>query len=170
MGQLKERLARKATSKLIESVVNEVIACPETFSELYQLTLETDEKLAWNALWACEKVGDQRPEWLASRYDEWVERLLHCCHEGSKRILLAILYNMQVQTPISVPLLNFCFSHGFSPQESVGVQALSIRMAHKLCMAEPALLPELKVLLETADESIFSKGVQATIRGVRKKL
>ena len=170
MKALKQRLSVKMTSKDIELLVHEVGDRPEMFPELYVLMDDEDEKVSFRAVWACEKLGEVHPEWFAPRYDDLVEKLLHTPFEGNRRVLLAILYNLPVRLPVSVPLLNFCFAHGFAPQESVGVQALSIRMAHKLCLHEPALLPELKALLDTADLDAYSKGVQATIRGVLKKL
>ena len=56
------------------------------------------------------------------------------------------------------------------PQESIGVQALSIRMAYQLCKSEPELLKELQLILENADTEYYSTGVKTTIRNILKKI
>lgn len=57
-----------------------------------------------------------------------------------------------------------------SPQESIGVQALAIKMAYQLCKQEPELLKELQLILENTDTDFYSKGVKATIRNTLEKI
>ena len=96
--------------------------------------------------------------------------LQHCTHDGSKRLLLSILYNIPIPTPISVDLLNYCLDHMLSPQESIGVQALSIRIAYLLCRKEPELLQELQLILENTELDFYSTGVRTTVRNTLKKI
>lgn len=57
-----------------------------------------------------------------------------------------------------------------SPQESIGVQALAIRMAYLLCKQEPELLQELRLILENVELEYYSTGVKATVRNTLKKI
>ncbi len=57
-----------------------------------------------------------------------------------------------------------------SPQESIGVQALSIRIAYLLCRQEPELLQELQLILENTELDFYSTGVRTTVRNTLKKI
>ena len=110
------------------------------------------------------------PAWFIPLYDDLVYRLSDCKHQGSKRLLLSILYNLPVTVPVSVELLNYSLDHMLSLQESIGVQSLSIRMAYRLCKHEPELLSELKLILEHANTEFYSTGVKTAIRNILKKI
>ena len=126
--------------------------------------------MSWRAIWVCEKLSEIHPGWFILLYDEIIQRLIDCTHDGSKRLLLSILYNIPIPTPISVDLLNYCLDHMLSPQESIGVQALSIRIAYLLCRKEPELLQELQLILENAELDFYSTGVRTTVRNTLKKI
>ena len=130
----------------------------------YRLISDDKIVVSWRAIWACEKVSEKHPGWFVPLLDDIIQRLLVCQHDGSKRLLLSILYNVPASSPVSVDLLNYCLDHMLAPQESIGVQALSIRMAYQLCKSEPELLKELQLILENADTEYYSTGVKTTIR------
>ena len=138
--------------------------------DMYKLTFDNKLLVSWRALWVCEKLSEVHPGWFVPLREELTGRLLNCTHDGSKRLLLSILFNLPVQEPISVPLLNFCFDRMFSPAESIGVQALCIKTAYRLCQKEPELLGELRIILESVETEFFSKGVTTTIRNTLKKI
>lgn len=54
-------------------------------------------------------------------------------------------------------------------RESIGVQALSIRIAYLLCRKEPELLQELQLILENTELDFYSTGVRTTIRNTLKR-
>ncbi len=154
----------------IDSLVQEVCLCPEYFEDIYRLTYDEKQTVSWRAIWVCEKLSEIHPDWFILLYDEIIQRLIDCTHDGSKRLLLSILYNIPIPTPISVDLLNYCLDHMLSPQESIGVQALSIRIAYLLCRKEPELLQELQLILENTELDFYSTGVRTTVRNTLKKI
>ena len=154
----------------IDSLVQEVCLCPEYFEDIYRLTYDEKQTVSWRAIWVCEKLSEIHPGWFILLYDEIIQRLIDCTHDGSKRLLLSIPYNIPIPTPISVDLLNYCLDHMLSPQESIGVQALSIRIAYLLCRKEPELLQELQLILENTELDFYSTGVRTTVRNTLKKI
>ncbi|WP_455586306.1 hypothetical protein [Bacteroides sp.] len=154
----------------IKPMVNSVSQHPEEFPDIYKLTSDSKLSVSWRALWVCEKLSEVHPGWFIPLYDELIGRLLNCTHDGSKRLYLSILFNLPVKEPVSVPLLNFCFDRMFSPAESIGVQALCIKMAYRLCEKEPELMGELRIILESAETEFFTKGVATAIRNTLKKM
>lgn len=154
----------------IKPIVQAVDQHPEDFPDIYRLTSDPKRLVSWRALWVCEKLSELHPDWFETHYDELTDRLLNCTHDGSKRLYLSILFNLPVREPISVPLLNFCFDRMFSPGESIGVQALCIKTAYRLCEKEPELMGELRIILENAQTEFFTKGVTSAIRNTLKKI
>ena len=154
----------------IAPMVQSISQSPEEFSDMYRLTSDANITASWRALWVCEKLSELHPEWFVPLQDELTERLLTCQHDGSKRLLLSILFNLPVTEPVSVPLLNFCLDGMLSPDESIAVQALCIKIAYRLCTKEPELLHELRIVLESANMEFFSKAVNSTIRNTLKRI
>ena len=154
----------------IDYLVHEVCICPEYFADIYRLTYDAKQTVSWRAIWVCEKLSEIHPDWFIPLYDEIIQRLIDCTHDGSKRLLLSILYNTPITAPLSINLLNYCLNHMLSPHESIGVQALSIRMAYLLCRKEPELLQELQLILENTEPGLYSTGVRTTIRNILKKI
>lgn len=154
----------------IDGLVQDICRQPEYLKDMYQLISDEKQTVSWRAIWVCEKVSEIYPGLFAPLLDDITQRLLACRHDGSKRLLLSILYNVPVSTPISVDLLNYCLDRMLSPQESIGVQALAIRMAYRLCKQEPELLKELQLILENTDTEFYSVGVKTTIRNTLKKM
>lgn len=154
----------------IDALVQDICNQPESLKDMYQLISDGKTVVSWRAIWVCEKVSELHPGWFVPFYNDILQHLLVCGHDGSKRLLLSILYNIPVPASLPVDLLNFCLDHMLSPQESIGVQALSIRMAYQLCKGEPELLQELRLILENTDTEFYSTGVRTTIRNILKKI
>ncbi|WP_291529241.1 hypothetical protein [Bacteroides sp. UBA939] len=170
IDEFRKALAVPIYNLSIDKLVQEICLYPEYLKDMYRLISDENIVVSWRAIWACEKVSEKHPGWFAPLQDEIIQRLLTCQHDGSKRLLLSILYNVPVSTPISVDLLNYCIDHMLAPQESIGVQALAIRMAYQLCKYEPELLQELQLILENTDTEFYSRGVNTTIRNTLKKI
>lgn len=170
ISEFREVLAGPIANVSVQLIVQAICRQPEEFAKMYRLTFDSERTVSWRAIWVCEKLSELHPEWFAPLQTELTQRLLACTHDGSKRLLLSILYNLPVTEPISVPLLNFCLDRMLSLQESIAVQALCIKYAYQLCLKEPELLHELRMLLENAETEYFSRGVVATIRNTLKQI
>lgn len=169
-NEYKSALAVPLGRLSIDGIVQEICQHPEYLDHIYHLTYDNDTSIAWRAIWVCEKVSEIHPQWLLPYYDEITKRLCTCQHQGSKRLYLSILFNLPHPSAISIELLNFCFDHALAIEESIAVQALSIKMAYKLCIHEKELMNELKLILENAETDFYSQGVKNTISSVLKKI
>lgn len=171
IDEFKKALAVPIYELSIVPIIQDICLHPEYLKDIYQLTTDEKQAVSWRAIWVCEKLSEKHPEWFTpSMYDEIIRRLIDCTHDGSKRLYMSVLYNLPVPTLIPVDLLNYCLDHMLAPQESIGVQALSIRMAYLLCRNESELLQELQLILENTEAEFYSKGVQTTIRNILKKI
>lgn len=166
----RKALAVPLSQLSINTLVQDILLHPEYFEDMYRLTADENQAVSWRAIWVCQKLSEIHPDWFIPLYDEITRRLLACKHDGSKRLLLSVLFNTPIPDPLPVVLLNYCLDHMLSPQESIGVQALAIRMAYLLCKQEPELLQELRLILENVELEYYSTGVKATVRNTLKKI
>lgn len=163
---LSESLSRKVIDRIVISVSNH----PQDFIPLLQLTKDNEIKIAWRAIWACEKLCKIHPEWFAPYYEQLILELLASSHDGIKRLRLSILYQLPVTGTFPVTLFDYCINHMLSPGESIAVQALCMKLAYKLCMQERELLCELKVYLENVEPEYYSVGVRCTRKNILKRI
>ena len=154
----------------VDSLVQEICLRPEYFEDMYRLLSDESHTVSWRAAWVCGKLSEKHPSWFVPLRGEIIQRLLTCTHDGSKRLLLSILHNIPIFPPIPIDLLNYCLDHMLSPQESIGVQTVSIRLAYLLCKDVPELRQELRLILENAETDFYSTGVKTTIRNVLKRI
>lgn len=168
--ELKEALCAHTSLFSVNHLTWKIEQESDRFPVLYELASTDGSRSAYRALWVCEKLSEKHPSWFAPFYNELIEKLERCKHEGSRRLLLSILHNLPVPPTLPVQLLNYCFDHMLLPQESIAIQALSIKTAYKLCRQDPDLLNELKTVLENVEAEYYSPGVQAAIRGTLQKL
>ncbi len=164
-------LSASLSRRVIEDIVRSVSSYPEDFQHLYDLIkLKDNEKASWRAAWACEKLCEIAPELFMDKRSEMMQLAITQKNDSKKRLLLSMLYDLPLKDVFSTNFLNTCLDWMFSPKESIGVQALSIRMAYKLCEYEPELLPELQLYLESAETEYMSTGVKTTVKNVLKKI
>lgn len=142
----------------------------ELFHTLYNIAMADDSSTANRALWVCEKLSEKHPSLFAPCYDELTDRLLTSNNDTARRLLLSILFNLPIPTPLPIHLLNYCFDHLLNPQDSIAVQALCIKLAYQLCRHQPELQQELQTILENAEATFYSPGVQSAIRSTLRKL
>jgi len=166
---LREQLSGALYSNFAEKFAYCIADNPECFPEIYDLTFDKDPKMAWRAMWVCEKVSYMFPEWFMDKRSELMQRTMQSLNHGSKRSMLHILLHLPIEEPISVEFLNFCLDRMLSPQEPIAIQAQCMKMAYRLCKKEPELLPELKCILENAEPEYYSKGMKSVIRNILKQ-
>ena len=114
----KKALESTLGRKYIDSIVEQVMDSPARFDDLYALTEHEEEKIAWRATWACEKLSILAPSLLISKREELMQRAMQCPHGGIRRLLLNTLLHLPVPKPINVAFLDFCLNGMLSPAET----------------------------------------------------
>lgn len=170
MDNFKEILESNLGRKYIDSIVEQVIDSPARFTDLYALTKDEDEKIAWRAIWACEKLSIQCPSLFMNLREELMQRSLQCSHSGMRRLLLNLILHLPILEPINVAFLDFCLNGMLSLDESVAGQAVCMKLAYAFCLKEPELLGELKAYLENMEPEYYTAAVQCTRTNILKKI
>lgn len=143
---------------------------PEDFEEIFNLVFNTEEKIAWRVLWACEKVSRRTPEWFdANKRQKVTDLVLTTKHQGLHRIGLSILNSFPAPDPIDIAMLNALYDWMLSPKYSIGVQSLAMKLLYKYTLTDEDLLREFIITLEQADESDYTMAFFASKRNILKK-
>lgn len=167
----REHLRQPLSKHFVDLLIEEIFAKPDDFGMVYQLVFDSNEKIAWRAAWACQKISDKYPEWFSDKqYLELASLSIKTTHGGLQRGCLATIYNLTIPDPIPVDFLNVCFERMVSPRFPIAVQAISMKILYEICMIEIDLIPEYRTYLETISPSDYSKGFNATRNNILKKL
>jgi hypothetical protein len=167
----RQHLLRPLTMHYVDGLVQAVFANPSDFGIVYLLMFDADEKVAWRAAWACQKISEKHPEWFTEKqFREIVALSISTKQSGVQRGCLGILNNLPLPEAIPVDLINACFDWMVSPQSAIAVQALSMKMLCRICKIEPDFIPELKAYLEDIDTRQYSAGFNSTRKRVLKEL
>ncbi len=170
MKDFKEALEGALGRKYIDDIVKQVTDSPARFDELYALTKHEEEKIAWRAAWACEKLSILAPSLFTGMGEELMQRAMQCTHGGIRRLLLNILHHLPVSNPVNVAFFDFCLNGMRSPSESTAGKAVCMKLAYDICLAEPELMSELEAYLENMEPEYYTAAVQCTRKNILKKL
>ena len=159
-------LTERLSPHFIRKILSLIKQHPEDMDTVYRLIYYPDATVSWRAAWACEKLCMEFPEWFIDKRNELMNFSLYHSHKGTKRLILSILNKLPIAVPISIPFLNSCFKGMFSPEEPAAIQSLYIKLSYNLCIAEPELLPELQMLLESANSEYYSTAVKTARKNI----
>ncbi len=163
----REQLANQLSKNTINRLVDFVAGHPESLTALFALIDDPAPRVNWRAAWACRHLGLRKPELLLPYREELTGKACRYTQPCIRRELLSLLYRLPVGEPFPVRLFDLCLERMLAPDETVAVQALCIKMAYKLSLIQPELLPELTLYLEHADPELYPKGTVATLRKTR---
>lgn len=160
-------LSRNMIDEIAASVYDDVT----NFERVFDLIFDSDDKVAWRAAWACEKIIQKFPEFIDNQKLEKITMLsLNTKHDGLHRISLSILNSIPTIDSLNVELINSCFEWMISVKQPVAVQALSLKLLLKYCKIEAELIPELIAYLENFDSDQLSPGMLSCRRNALKEL
>jgi len=160
-------LSRKMIDEIAASVYDDIT----NFERVFDLIFDLDDKVAWRAAWACEKIIQKFPEFIDNQKLGRITTLsLKTKHNGLHRISLSILNSIPSVDSLNVELINSCFEWMISVKQPIAVQALSLKLLLKYCKIEPELIPELIAYLENFDSYRLSPGMISCRRNALKQL
>lgn len=139
-------------------------------AELWNLFQGDDPRVAHRAAWVLVHLPREEHAWLCEKRDIFIEKLLVCDHSGMRRMLLSLLLQLPLPDPMRVDFFDFCLEHMISRQEPPAVQSLCLKLAHKMCCPEPALMHELRLILEIMEPDQLSPALRSVRRNVLKTL
>lgn len=139
--------------------------------ELYQLTLDSDRRVATNALWVFTHFSAVDNEWLYAKHDQLIDRCLNEQDATKLRLMLNLLLRQPyTEEDIRTDFIDYCLMRLTDPKSSYAVRAQCIKLAYEQMRYWPELLNELRQTLEMISCEPLSPGLRSAWKQVMKKL
>jgi len=173
MKDLRERLSGRIFAKDLRELC--LWACEEANEGrkecLYRLTVDEDDRVAYNALWVWSHFPASDLQWLLPRQQELIDRAMAETHGGRKRLLLTLLERLPfAEKDLRVDFIDFCLHGILSADEATGYKALCIKLAYKQCRYYEELRRELITCLDWLATESLQPGIGTARRNVLRKL
>ena len=167
----REHLRQPLSKHFVDILALEIFANPTDFDVVYQLIFDENEKVAWRAAWACQKISEKHPEWFSDQHFEELSALvISTSHGGLLRGCLSVINNIALPQCLSVEFINACFDWMISAKSPIAVQALSMKILLRICHKEPEFKQELSVVLENIDFENYSSGFKSVRKNILNAL
>ena len=139
--------------------------------ELYQLTLDSDRRVATNALWVFTHFALADNAWLYAKHDQLIDRCLKEKDATKLRLMLNLLLRQPFdEEDIRTDFIDYCLMRLTDPKSPYAVRAQCIKLAYEQMKYWPELLNELRQTLEMISCEPLSPGLRSAWRQVMKKL
>lgn len=139
--------------------------------QLYQLTLDSDRRVATNALWVFTHFSAVDNEWLFAKHDQLIDRCLKEKDATKLRLMLNLLLRQPFdEEAIRTDFIDFCLTRLADTKSPYAVRAQCIKLAYMQMRYWPELLNELRQTLEMISCEPLSPGLRLAWRQVMKKL
>lgn len=139
--------------------------------ELYRLTFDKDERLAVNALWVFTHFDSINNEWLYTKHDDLIDRVLIEPTVTKRRLMLGLLLRQPFdENSLRSDFIDFCVSKITACAQPYAIRALCIKLAYEQMKYYPELLAELKMALGMLEQEVLSPGLMSAKRQIMKKI
>lgn len=139
--------------------------------ELYQLTFDEDERVAFNALHVLSHFDFANNEWLYSKYDNLIDRVMKEKHVGKCRLMLNILLHQPFEKDsLRSDFIDFCLAKITACAQPYAIRAYCIKLAYEQMKYYPELLEELKMPLNMLEQETISPGLLSAKSQIMKKI
>lgn len=139
--------------------------------ELYRLTFDKDERVAVNALWVFTHFDSINNEWLYTKHDDLIDRVLIEPTVTKRRLMLGLLLRQPFEeNSLRSDFIDFCVSKITACAQPYAIRALCIKLAYEQMKYYPELIAELKMALDMLEQEALSPGLMSAKRQIMKKI
>ena len=119
-----------------------------------------DGRVARNAFWVLTKATDQELSQLQGMLHELMDLALKTEHSAVRRLSLNIIERLKMEEDdLRTDFLDFCLDRMASVDELPGIQAMSMKLAYRMCKYYPELMDEFKMTLESMETEYYKPAV-----------
>jgi len=133
---------------------------------LYAQHLFADQPVAArNAAWVLTQASDEQLLALLPLRNRLIDLVMSTPNVPLRRLSLNLLLRLPL-SELRTDFLNFCLDHMQDPKETVGVQALCMKMACRQCAQYPELKKELLSILQLMEPEFYQPGLLCVRRHI----
>lgn len=139
--------------------------------ELYQFTFDENDRVAFNALHALSHFDLANNEWLYSKHDNLIDRVMKEKHVGKCRLMLNLLLRQPFkEDSLRSDFIDFCIAKITACAQPYAVRAYCMKLAYEQMKYYPELLEELRMALDMLEQETLSPGLLSAKRQIMKKI
>ena len=139
--------------------------------ELYQLTFDEDDRVAFNALHALSHFDLANNEWLYIKHDDLINRVMKEKHVGKFRLMLNLLLRQPFdKETLRSDFIDFCIAKITAYAHPYAIRAYCMKLAYEQMKYYPELLEELKMALDMLEQEVLSPGLLSAKKHIMKKI
>ena len=140
-------------------------------AKLYKLTFDEEERVSTNALWCLGHFDLSNNEWLYSKHDELIDRVLVEKNMTKLRLMLSLLIRQPFEeASLRSDFIDFCVGKITACPYPYAIRALCMKLAYEQMKYYPELLAELKAALDMLEQEALSPGLVSAKRQILKKI
>lgn len=140
-------------------------------AELYQLIFDEDERVATNALWVFTHFDMQNNEWLISKHDDLIDRVLVEKNMTKRRLMLSLLLRQPFEEEsLRSDFIDFCLTKITACSQPYAIRCYCMKLAYEQMKYYPELLTELKAAIDMLEQEPLSPGLTSAKKQVMKKI
>ena len=140
-------------------------------AHLYQLTFDEDERVATNALWVFTHFDLQNNEWLYSKHDDLIDRVLVEKNETKRRLILSLLLRQPFEDKsLRSDFIDVCITKITACSQPYAIRCYCMKLAYEQMKYYPELLTELKAAIDMLEQEPLSPGLTSAKKQVMKKI
>lgn len=139
--------------------------------ELYQLTFDENERVAFNALWALCHFDEVNNPWLFQKHNELIDRVLVEKNEIRRRLMLQLLLRQPFEEEtLRSDFIDFCIAKITACSQPYAIRSYCMKLAYEQMKYHPELLEELRMVLDMLEQEALSPGLLSAKRQIMKKI
>lgn len=138
---------------------------------LYSLTFDADTRVATNALWAFTHFDLFNNQWLYTKHNDLIDRIMTEKNTTKLRLMLNLLMRQPFEADtLRADFIDFCLSKITACAQPYAVRALCMKLAYEQMRFYPELLDELARTLQALTHEPLSPGLLSAHRQILKKI
>jgi hypothetical protein len=146
---LRNQILKEHTKQNCEKIIRWVGEDPARFTELFNLFLNDEYRVTQRAAWPLSYCVINHPELMQNNFEKLTSNLKKDHLPNSiKRNTVRLLQAIDIPEKHEGAIMEICFRYVESPAEPVAVKAFSLTILGKLAKKYPAIIPEIKILIE----------------------
>ena len=166
-----ERLEIQQSRALTTAIAKHVGDDYKRFKVLAKLVFGSDKILQQRAAWPFSEIILTHHNWMKAYWNQCAETLKdESLHEALHRNVLRCLQVVEIPEEYQANILDTCLKAIMSERRAIAVRAFSITVAANICIHQPELKRELRLILNELAQQPMNAALQVRVKRALKVL
>ncbi len=166
---IQEELLYEHSKTQRDKILRYIAADKEKFAKLMNLFFGKDRIISQRAAWVMSYCAEEHPELIKPYLSKLVNNLSNeGLHDAIKRNTLRVLQNIDAPEKVQGKLIAICYTYILSKDEPAAVKAFALSVVYRICIQQPDLLNELKVIVDDLLQHSGSPAILARCKHIKR--